>query len=626
MREPSSRIRFPGRLSPTLSMAIVLTTIPLLLGSPRVSSAPDSFSEVRPARSETSPAHERVPLRFAGFFRGPGQVWGGAPDLDAVTFLASSWSHGAFLPTFGSSDSDFDEVFHTLSYAENASRLPGSIRGLWGADVGNSTSLASWFRPEHSHLPNDTRQTLADGMGSTSWGYLLPILWPNENEAATLSIRISMPPVYTAALAATLANQMIGGVDYSDPSHVGVPLLRVSGHGEMHVSPNFLVRDFATRDHAPLARIAPGLVLGLERIVQKAGLINVISGYRHRAYNASVRGARFSRHISGQAADIWSPTRSSLDLARHVIEAMGCNIGLGLGRNTLHVDVRGTLATWTYPGAPLSERAFDFWVAMLCGGQPFDLTLDAIEISWMAADSLGIDSDLASELPETPEEWIRRMGPELAAYAGSAWQSDGPGGVIINFIRGVPPARDGLAGVVRYVSVDTDEAKVYRLSALIEWIMSREEVRYFAYAAELADGTIFSGVANMDIDPIEAVAIPTARAGQADQMPNAPGRMQSVSPRRVEPPAQLAGATTPGWVIVVGSYTDPVEAEESAIRYRRILQSTSLDVKYWTDTSGGSPRYRLAVGHFGTAAEARQALRANAGRLPSDAWLLPVGQ
>ncbi|MCH7976658.1 MAG: SPOR domain-containing protein [Bacteroidetes bacterium] len=88
----------------------------------------------------------------------------------------------------------------------------------------------------------------------------------------------------------------------------------------------------------------------------------------------------------------------------------------------------------------------------------------------------------------------------------------------------------------------------------------------------------------------------------------------------------MVGATTPGWVIVVGSYTDPVEAEESAIRYRRILQSTSLDVKYWTDTSGGAPRYRLAVGHFGTAAEARQALRANAGRLPSDAWLLPVGQ
>jgi len=435
-----------------------------------------------------------------------------------------------------------------------------------------------------------------------------------------------MPPVYTAALAAALANQIVGGIDYSDPSRVGVPLLRVAGHGEMQVSPNFLVRDFATRDNAPLARIAPGLVLGLERIVQPAGLTKVISGYRHRAYNTSVRGARSSRHISGQAADIWSPTRSSLDLARHVIEAMGCNIGLGLGRNTLHVDVRGTLATWTYPGAPLSERAFDFWVGMLCGGQPFDLTLDAIEISWMAADSLGIDLDVAAEPPETPEEWIRRMGPELAAYAASAWQSDGPGGVLINFIRGVPPAGDGLAGVVRYVSVDTHEANIYGLSALIEWIMSREEVRYFAYAAELADGSILSGIASMDIDRREVVAIPTTREGQADRIPNAPERMQPVSPPRAEPPTQLVGATAPGWVIVVGSYSDPVEAEESAIRYRRLLQSTSFDVKYWTDTSGDSPRYRLAVGHFDTATEARQALRANAGRMPSDAWLLPVGQ
>ena len=464
-------------------------------------------------------------------------------------------------------------------------------------------------------------------MGSTSWGYLLPILWPNENEpAATLSIRISMPPVYTAALAATLANQIIGGVDYSDPSRVGVPLLHVAGHGEMWVSPNFLVRDFATRDHAPLARIAPGLVLGLERIVQKAGLINVISSYRHRAYNASVKGARFSRHISGQAADIWSPTRSSLDLARHVIEAMGCNIGLGLGRNTLHVDVRGTLATWTYPGAPLSERAFDFWVAMLCGGQPFDFTLDAIEINWMAADSLDIDFDIASEPPETPEEWIRRMGPELAAYADFATKRDGPGAVIINFVHGIPSPEERLGGVVRYVSVDAEEVEAYGLRPLIEWIMSRDAMRYFAYAAELADGSVISGIANMDVGPIEVIAIPTAREGQADRMPNVPGRMQSVLRPRAEPPAQLVGAITPGWVIVLGSFTDPVAAEESAIRYRRILQSTSFDVTYWTDTSGGVPRYRLTVGHFGTAAEAQQALRANARRFPSDAWLLPVGQ
>ena len=218
------------------------------------------------------------------------------------------------------------------------------------------------------------------------------------------------------------------------------------------------------------------------------------------------------------------------------------------------------------------------------------------------------------------------MGPELAAYVASAWQSDGPGGVIIDFVHGIPPAGDGLAGVVRYVSLDSDDAKAYRLSSLIEWIMSRGEVRYFAYAAELADGTIFSGVANMDIEPIEVIAIPTAREGQADRMPNVPGRMQSVLRPRAEPPAQLVGATTPGWVIVVGSYTDPVEAEESATRYRRILQSTSFDVTYWTDMSGGAPSYRLGVGHFGTAAEAQQALRANADRLPTDAWLLPVGQ
>ena len=259
MREPSSRMRFLGRPSPTLSMVIVLTTIPLLLGNPGVSSATDSLSEVRPERTEASPEHAQVPVRFAGDIRGLGRIWGGARDFEDVTFLASPWRQGAFLPTFGGSDSDVDEVFHTLSFAENASRLPGSTRGSWGPDVGSSTGLANLFRPEHSLL-SDTREAPANGIGPTSWGYLLPIVRPSENEsAATLSIRISMPPVYTAALAATLANQIIGGIDYSDPSRVGVPLLRVAGHGQMQVSPNFLVRDFATRDHAPLARIAPGL-------------------------------------------------------------------------------------------------------------------------------------------------------------------------------------------------------------------------------------------------------------------------------------------------------------------------------------------------------------------------------
>ena len=218
------------------------------------------------------------------------------------------------------------------------------------------------------------------------------------------------------------------------------------------------------------------------------------------------------------------------------------------------------------------------------------------------------------------------MGPELAAYADFAAKRDGPGAVIINFVHGIPSPEERLGGVVRYVSVDAEEVEAYGLRPLIEWIMSRDAMRYFAYAAELADGSVISGIANMDVGPIEVIAIPTAREGQADRMPNVPGRMQSVLRPRAEPPAQLVGATAPGWVIVLGSFTDPVAAEESAIRYRRILQSTSFNVTYWTDTSGGVPRYRLTVGHFGTAAEAQQALRANADRLPSDAWLLPVGQ
>ncbi|WP_243466472.1 hypothetical protein [Methanosarcina mazei] len=55
-----------------------------------------------------------------------------------------------------------------------------------------------------------------------------------------------------------------------------------------------------------------------------------------------------------------------LDLARIALEELGCDIGIGLGRNSIHVDLRGQLTSWRYEGAELSENEFDQWVRDTC--------------------------------------------------------------------------------------------------------------------------------------------------------------------------------------------------------------------------------------------------------------------
>ena len=68
------------------------------------------------------------------------------------------------------------------------------------------------------------------------------------------------------------------------------------------LSPHFTVEEFDCHDgrHVPQAAI-PALkelcVHMLEPLRKKYGPVRVVSGYRHRAYNASIGGARFSQHI-----------------------------------------------------------------------------------------------------------------------------------------------------------------------------------------------------------------------------------------------------------------------------------------------------------------------------------------
>src|SRR3954454_19508056 len=104
------------------------------------------------------------------------------------------------------------------------------------------------------------------------------------------------------------------------------------------LSPHFDSSEFREHDNGALVGPDRKLVAVLERIRATTGgtPLRIVSGYRSRAYNARVGGARDSQHIYGRAADI-PPHRCT------VAQALAAGaVGVGHDRHgwVVHVDVR----------------------------------------------------------------------------------------------------------------------------------------------------------------------------------------------------------------------------------------------------------------------------------------------
>ena len=157
-----------------------------------------------------------------------------------------------------------------------------------------------------------------------------------------------------------------GGVDYSDPQGSGVPLLSVAGRGNERLSTSFLVKELAG-PNAAFARIDVALVEALQAIRDQVGAsVKVLSAYRHPAQDAQANGIDGNGHVSGQTAQIQVTGRTARDLAGLALETLGCQIGIGLGSNSIEIDVRGSLATWVLPGAAMTIEQFDEFVGEDC--------------------------------------------------------------------------------------------------------------------------------------------------------------------------------------------------------------------------------------------------------------------
>ena len=88
----------------------------------------------------------------------------------------------------------------------------------------------------------------------------------------------------------------------------------------------------------------------VDEIRQQAGApISTLSIYRSPAYNSCVGGASQSQHMLGAACDFQSAQLSAQQLYDIAIELRRKGFfsgGLGLYNSFVHVDVRGSNATW----------------------------------------------------------------------------------------------------------------------------------------------------------------------------------------------------------------------------------------------------------------------------------------
>jgi uncharacterized protein YcbK (DUF882 family) len=113
------------------------------------------------------------------------------------------------------------------------------------------------------------------------------------------------------------------------------------------LSQHFSSHEFKDKRTGEMPGIDSRLLTVLECIRAISGQpLTIVSGYRSRATNTAVGGARNSQHLYGRAADI-PAGRCTL------AQAYSCGAtGVGVDRHgwAVHVDVRpGPQVTWRYP-------------------------------------------------------------------------------------------------------------------------------------------------------------------------------------------------------------------------------------------------------------------------------------
>ncbi len=128
---------------------------------------------------------------------------------------------------------------------------------------------------------------------------------------------------------------------------MGIKTYSKARDGDVKLSENFTVREFACRDGTDAVPVSEELVALLQSIRDHFGRAVIInSAYRTAAYNAKVGGAARSQHLLGTAADITLAGVTPLEVAQYAEFLQPKAGGIGVYRTFTHVDVRTSRSRW----------------------------------------------------------------------------------------------------------------------------------------------------------------------------------------------------------------------------------------------------------------------------------------
>ena len=111
--------------------------------------------------------------------------------------------------------------------------------------------------------------------------------------------------------------------------------------GKKKVAKNFTVAEFASKDGSRVVIINMALLGYLQKARDHFGKPLIItSGYRTVAHNIRVGGVSNSNHIFGNAADVYIPGVSFLDLYNYLCDIAGDSCEIGIYNDFVHFAVQ----------------------------------------------------------------------------------------------------------------------------------------------------------------------------------------------------------------------------------------------------------------------------------------------
>lgn len=118
-------------------------------------------------------------------------------------------------------------------------------------------------------------------------------------------------------------------------------------NGNLKLSKNFRVKEFACKDGSDPVFVADELVEVLQRIRDHFGkAVKITSAYRTPTHNKKVGGEAYSQHLYGMAADIKISGVSPKKVAEYAEKLLPRSGGIGIYGTFTHIDVRANKSRW----------------------------------------------------------------------------------------------------------------------------------------------------------------------------------------------------------------------------------------------------------------------------------------